>query len=1047
MIDPQFYDSQANLDPSRPCYTERPADRELLASVLEGTYPLLLSSRKMGKSSLIDRVFVTLREQPVPFLVAKKELTMGSKDQVPTADQWCHGIARDLVISARTLCGFTVDPAWQDWWRTEDRLAPVERFFAFLREFLLNRSEARWVIAIDEIETTISLPFGDDFFASLRSCVTGRASDPALRRLTFILAGVTTPSQLIKDASRTPFNIGQVISIRDFSPPEAAHLLPGLGIKPDEKSPPLLAVLHWTDGHPYLTQRLFKDLATALQERGVEDASEVTDWPGEVSRLVEQRYLRPGVRVTEEHFADIAQRRLAECKQQGTAAGFLRRYRLALRGKTLPDEPLSLAMTQLKLSGLVKPAEDGTLITRNLLYRRVFDQNWVREELAKDPTRWRAFAVGVVVILLVVIPAAFWFRGGSEETRAKDLVQALMNARIEAVPEALTNLQPLQSRAKPLLQAKFDQPQARSVNQLNAAFGLALFGELAPLQQMTRRDPNPTNRTAFIHGYRQWPNDPLRLAEVLQSIATSTDTNILLLDFRSALCAAFALVEWSKLAGPEQAALRQTMQQLYTNAPDGGTHGAAACALNRWEQPLPEIQERTSQPAPSRDWFVNLAGMTMIRIPAGKFQMGGTNFSDAQPVHEVTLTKPFFLSDREVTVALFRQFTNAVASDTNTPPLERLTDWNGEDADYSPTKTCPVQQVSWFDAVKFCNWLSRREGRTPWYRASSETNWEFNLKADGYRLPTEAEWEYACRAVSETTFAFGDDEKLLGEYAWYSANSSSRTWPAGKKLSNLWGAFDLHGNLWEWCQDWYAQDYYQRSPKQDPPGPEHGGTVDIIGTKGEARVLRGGSWFSDTPAYLSSSCRRGGHPGLRGVDVGFRCVLGGVGSAPRWQHQERWARCRMATAVRPVPRGHLTARPTPRRSRGKDAAQAVAGNGRPRGRRPRKSRPAFSGRRPGGTPENSPAIYCWVSRPEQPKSRQGRKRIAQRFIAGVGQTNEPSPVRDDRTQPQQRRWPRLSFVPAGTGFAPRGGPSDESLGYSLPPSGLGKPSRLGDGFP
>ena len=409
MIDPLFYDSQATLDSSRPCYVERQADRDLLATVLEGTYPLLLSSRKMGKSSLIERVLVTLREQPVPFLVTKKELTLlGSADNPPTADQWCYGIARDLVAVARMRCGFIVDPAWKDWWRAEDRLAAIERFFAFIREFLLNRSEARWAIAIDEIETTILLPFSDDFFAGLRSCVTGRAGDPALHRLTFILAGVTTPSRLITDASRTPFNVGRVISIRDFSPLEAAHLLPGLGVEPDEESPPLLAVLHWTDGHPYLTQRLFKDLATALQERGVEDASEVTDWPGEVSRLVERRYLRPGVRVTEEHFADITQRRLAKCKRQRTATGFLRRYRLALRGKSLPDEPLSLAMTQLKLSGLVKPAEDGSLIIHNLLYRRVFDQRWVADEMPANGWKRAAIAVGAVLPLAVLLTAMLW---------------------------------------------------------------------------------------------------------------------------------------------------------------------------------------------------------------------------------------------------------------------------------------------------------------------------------------------------------------------------------------------------------------------------------------------------------------------------------------------------------------------------------------------------------------------------------------------------------------------------------------------------------------
>ena len=122
-----------------------------------------------------------------------------------------------------------------------------------------------------------------------------------------------------------------------------------------------------------------------------------------------------------------------------------------------------------------------------------------------------------------------------------------------------------------------------------------------------------------------------------------------------------------------------------------------------------------------------------------------------------------------------------------------------------------MQQVSWFQAVAFCNWLSHCEGLTPCYRLSKtgtdvEKDWkcDLNRQASGYRLPSEAQWEYACRAVSQTQYAFGDDEGLLAEYGYYDSNSKSRTWPAGGKLPNGWGLFDMHGNVWEWCQDWYG---------------------------------------------------------------------------------------------------------------------------------------------------------------------------------------------------------------------------------------------------
>jgi formylglycine-generating enzyme required for sulfatase activity len=639
---------------------------------------------------------------------------------------------------------------------------------------------------------------------------------------------------------------------------------------------------------------------------------------------------------SEVHFKYIRDR----LRQDPHARRVLLTYRRVLRGEPVPDNPQSLLHNALKLAGLVERGADGALAVRNPIYRRVFDDLWVRQTLAADPTRRRAFALGVVAMLLVVGPLGYWLWGRAEadvaraeaarvvaeKARSSALVQALLTARPEAVPNAIANLQPFQARAVPQLRTEFDQA-ANSENKLNAALALAAFGkvdvsflltsateappgqcmnivralepekttalaeiprliaqakppaararlatvalfldDLVPLKELTLRNPNPTNRTAFIHGYREWPGDPLQLAAILQTVSTNSG----LADFRSALGAALALVEWKTLAAPEQAALVKTLRQLYTESPDSGTHSAAACALTRWGQALPEPPAPTNQPPAGRDWFVNRQGMTMLRIPAGKFNMGSASGNkDEQPVHEVTLTNSFFISDREVTVAQFRQFTNSVAHDPKTPPLERLTDWEGEATKYSPATNCPVQQVSWFDAVQFCNWLSRQEGRTPCY-TNSGTNWQCNLQAKGYRLPTEAEWEYTCRAVSQSHYTFGDDEKLLGEYAWYSANSSSRTWPAGSKLPNLWGAFDLHGNLWEWCQDWYASGYYKLSPKDDPAGLE----------SGEYRVLRGGSWGDVSPRGLSGASRFYGHPDSRTQVSGFCCVLGvGVSAA------------------------------------------------------------------------------------------------------------------------------------------------------------------------
>ena len=526
----------------------------------------------------------------------------------------------------------------------------------------------------------------------------------------------------------------------------------------------------------------------------------------------------------------------------------------------------------------------------------------------------------LAVIALPVIGVGVWNR--SPEKEAKALVEALLTAQPAKVPKALENLQPqrIKLQARPLLTGEFDPTNAVQTR-LHAAFGLAAYGDvqvpflldqaaagpagqainltraletqkahatnelrarlpkteppeararlatvalflgdLTPLASLTQTNTNPTNRTAFIHGYREWSGEAVQLAEILQTI----QTNAAMADVRSALCAALALMDWKTLAPPEQAALRKTMQQLYTESPDGGTHSAAACALTRWDQPLPPLPAGTNRPPPGAGWFVNSNGMTMIQISAGEFQMGRPEGDDDDKPHQVKLTRAFYMSDREVTVALFRQF----ASDTNLPLAGRLTDWEGEYTNTSPTANCPVQQVDWFDAVKFCNWLSGREGLSQCYRASTnaagEVEWERDPPANGYRLPTEAEWEYACRAVSQTVFTFGDDESRLGEYAWYNKNSSNRTWPAGRKLPNLWGLFDLHGNVWEWCEDRYGP--YPEGLVTNPTGPE----------TDNSRVLRGGSWVNNVPADLSCACRNHSHPGYLDVSLGFRCVWGGA---------------------------------------------------------------------------------------------------------------------------------------------------------------------------
>jgi formylglycine-generating enzyme len=171
----------------------------------------------------------------------------------------------------------------------------------------------------------------------------------------------------------------------------------------------------------------------------------------------------------------------------------------------------------------------------------------------------------------------------------------------------------------------------------------------------------------------------------------------------------------------------------------------------------------------------------------------------------------------------------------------------------------PVESVSWFDAVFFCNALSQKEGLAPFYAIKGESVQVPDWNGPGYRLPSDAEWEYACRAGTTTRFFFGDDENALSQYAWYSANSSSQTHAVGEKKPNAFGLHDTLGNVWEWCWDGYDAGYYGHSPAEDPRGPD----------KAAYRVFRGGSW-NDDPLLARSAYRRWNGPGSRFIDLGFR---------------------------------------------------------------------------------------------------------------------------------------------------------------------------------
>ena len=225
-------------------------------------------------------------------------------------------------------------------------------------------------------------------------------------------------------------------------------------------------------------------------------------------------------------------------------------------------------------------------------------------------------------------------------------------------------------------------------------------------------------------------------------------------------------------------------------------------------------------------------GIHLVLIAPGSFQMGSNIADREKPAHKVTITKPFYLGKYEVTQAEWLKAMNSKPWE-NKKYAGRVT-------------TASVNYVSWNQCQEFLVKLNQSSGLKSGMR---------------FALPTEAQWEYACRAETTTKYYFGDDASKLGDYAWFNKNAfevnEKYAHPVGKKKPNAFGLYDMHGNVWEWCQDWYGD--YQSTSAIDPSGP----------TGGKRRVMRGGSWY-DSPFGCRSAGRLGFFPVMRSGDIGFR---------------------------------------------------------------------------------------------------------------------------------------------------------------------------------
>ena len=387
-----FYQLGGNLPADAPSYVRRAADDDLLKHLLEGRFCYILTSRQMGKSSLMVQTARKLREDHAQ--VAVLDLTRIGQNLTP--EQWYDGL---LIPIGRE---FRLEDELDDFWNSNDaaisKMGPLQRWIAALREVVLPSVKGTVVIFVDEIDAVRGLPFStDEFFAGIRQLYNERTIDPELERITFCLLGVTKPSDLIRNVNTTPFNVGVRIELTDFTEQEAQPLLAGLARDQEVGQRILRRVLWWTGGHPYLTQRLCAKIA--------EDPSVETDT--DVDRVCEDTFLSPRARERDDNLLFVRERVL---RSEVDHASLLDLYSQIRSNKNILDDDSSVLIDTLRLAGLAT-ISGHRLVVRNRIYAHVFDFRWIRlnmpdAELRRQRRAFRkgvAIAAGIAAVVLTIV--------------------------------------------------------------------------------------------------------------------------------------------------------------------------------------------------------------------------------------------------------------------------------------------------------------------------------------------------------------------------------------------------------------------------------------------------------------------------------------------------------------------------------------------------------------------------------------------------------------------------------------------------------------------
>jgi serine/threonine protein kinase/formylglycine-generating enzyme required for sulfatase activity len=458
-----------------------------------------------------------------------------------------------------------------------------------------------------------------------------------------------------------------------------------------------------------------------------------------------------------------------------------------------------------------------------------------------------------------------------------------------------------------------DAKEKLAKRQANAAVVLLRMNQPGRVWPLLKHCPDPRVRSYLIHRL-----SPLgaEVEPILQRLEDEPDVTV-----RRALLLSLGEFDDNALSPEARTALVSKVQAIYCTDTDAGLHAAAEWLLRRMKQEawLGRVDERwakdgvqrhrrlegvrrllrTDQEKAPPQWYVTGQGQTMVVVPGPVGVLMGSPATEAGRLppeiqHKRRIDRTFAIAAKAVTVEQYRRFASCYG-------VGAIEQW-------ACTPDSPVIGTSWFDAAAYCNWLSEQEGLPPseWcyepvvdreavsalacssagllasprgplgaacgllpgraaprYEAGMKLPSNY-LQRQGYRLPTEAEWEYACRAGSTTSRSFGETDELLGEYGWYQQNARGRTWPGGSKKPNDLGLFDLHGNVLSWCQETY-KDY----PEAQGETPYEDNERDLVVNIQDTRVVRGGS-FSRSASGVRSADRGGDVPSNRNIVFGFR---------------------------------------------------------------------------------------------------------------------------------------------------------------------------------